>query len=59
MSSYTKAVVVVLFAGVVAPVTVAAQLVRPQFGVATGPTFPSGRFNVLSEGFNVGCRVRK
>lgn len=53
MSSYTRAVVVVLFAGVAAS-TVAAQLIKPQFGVAAGATFPSGGFNVLSEGFNAG-----
>ncbi len=42
MSRYTKAVVAMLVAWLAAPVTVTAQLSRPQFGVAAGATFPIG-----------------
>ena len=52
MSWYTKAVVAVLFAWLAAPVTVTAQLSRPQFGVAAGATFPSDNTGLF--GFKTG-----
>ena len=44
MSSSTRAVGALLFAGLAAPVTVTAQLSKPEFGVAAGATFPQGDF---------------
>ena len=53
MAWYSKAVVAVLFAWLAAPVTVTAQLAKPEFGVAAGATFPTGDFYSFG-GFKTG-----